>query len=127
MHQSSNETIAAALRHLADTIQSPDDAPAACLREAAERIETLAAQLSESEETLTIAYMSGRHDAKTMIRALKAKNKRLREGLEWYRGECARLAGVPRQIGDSIALRCRQCPTGRILNQQENKGDVDNE
>lgn len=41
--KSSNETLVAALRILANDIKSPDDVPALCLREAADRIEELAA------------------------------------------------------------------------------------
>jgi len=39
--KSKTETIAAALRILANDIQSPDDIPATCLREAADRLEWL--------------------------------------------------------------------------------------
>jgi len=39
--KSKTETIAAALRILANDIQSPDDVPATCLREAADRLEGL--------------------------------------------------------------------------------------
>jgi len=39
--KSTTETIAAALRLLANDIQSPDDVPATCLREAADRLEEL--------------------------------------------------------------------------------------
>ena len=40
--KSKTETLAAALRVLANDIQSPDDVPAICLREAADRLEELA-------------------------------------------------------------------------------------
>ena len=40
--KSKTQTLAAALRILANDIQSPDDVPATCLREAADRLEELA-------------------------------------------------------------------------------------
>jgi chromosome segregation ATPase len=40
--KSKTETLSAALRILANDIQSPDDVPATCLREAADRLEELA-------------------------------------------------------------------------------------
>ena len=44
------ETIAAALRILANDIQSPDDVPATCLREAADRLEELQKEIKELEK-----------------------------------------------------------------------------
>lgn len=39
--KTSNETLAGAVRHLADTVQAPDSVPSACLHEAACRIEEM--------------------------------------------------------------------------------------
>jgi len=46
--KSKTETLAAALRILANDIQSPDDIPATCLREAADRLEELQKERNEA-------------------------------------------------------------------------------
>jgi len=48
--KSKTETLAAALRILANDIQSPDDIPATCLREAADRLEELARERDTEEK-----------------------------------------------------------------------------
>jgi len=48
--KSKTETIAVALRILSNDIQSPDDVPATCLREAADRLEELQEEIKELEK-----------------------------------------------------------------------------
>ena len=48
--KSKTETLSAALRILANDIQSPDDVPAMCLREAADRLEELQRELDEARD-----------------------------------------------------------------------------
>ena len=50
--KSKTETLAAALRILANDIQSPDDVPATCLREAADRLEELEHTIAEQSEII---------------------------------------------------------------------------
>jgi len=51
--KSKTETLSAALRILANDIQSPDDVPATCLREAADRLEELQRELEAEEKKFT--------------------------------------------------------------------------
>jgi hypothetical protein len=61
--KSKTEIITAALRILVNDIQSPDDIPATCLREAADRLEELDQALGEAR---------GRnHDLQTIHRRLE--------------------------------------------------------
>jgi len=48
--KSKTETLASALRILANDIQSPDDVPATCLREAADKLEWLARERDTEEK-----------------------------------------------------------------------------
>lgn len=54
--KSKTETLAAALRILANDIQSPDDVPATCLREAADRLEWLTRERDTEQKRADTHY-----------------------------------------------------------------------
>jgi len=91
--KSKTETIAAALRILANDIQSPDDIPATCLREAADRLEELARERDTEEKRADGHYenyceilkqidriANQRDEAWAEVQRLKRQNDQLRQG-----------------------------------------------
>jgi hypothetical protein len=105
--KSKTETLSAALRILANDIQSPDDVPATCLREAADRLEELQEDynhltiLSDKEVKLLVKernqaqaeimrlqagfevhskFAKERDEARDEVERLKLQNDQLRQG-----------------------------------------------
>ena len=108
--KSKTETIIAALRILANDIQSPDDVPATCLREAADRLEWLARERDTEQKRADGHY---ENYCEVIQRIDRIANQRDEAWAEVERLEkLARAAAISRdQYWEQVQILKRSLPT----------------